>query len=348
VVAHGTSLCSDTLSPVIERAIERLPAWMRGPAQLLFDASHQYGIDRVGRMAAAVSYRMVFALAPLLIIAVSIAGVVVGGSDEAAARVVSAVHSVAGAEVADAVGGLLENVVTAANTAALIGGILLLWTASSLFLEMQMDLNDIFDTPIEAVTGIWAIVRTRLVAFLWALGFGLILVVVLLINTVWRLLDDILPEDLGSLHTAVSYLSPLVSLLLLPLVFALVFQTLTAITVPWKAIWAGGTFTAVVFIVATFLTGWYLDNFGGKSALGFAGSLVVIIFLTYLLSVVFFFGAEVTKVYAMRLENRAVTVRSAPPTDPQILVSEPAPSVPRSAFIAFLIGLIVGWWRRPR
>ena len=89
---------------------------------------------------------------------------------------------------------------------------------------------------------------------------------------------------------------------------------------------------------------------GTTSALGFAGSFVVILFLAYFLSSVFLFGAEVTKVYADRLQARKAIPepRQLYSDDPQVLVAEPPSGLPQAAFVAFLAGLFVGWRRRGR
>ncbi len=330
---------------MIEKILERLPSWLKSPVTILISAAEAFGRDRVGRMAAAVSYRTVFALAPLLIIAVSIAGLVLGGSERATQQLLTAVESVAGPEVSSVLADLIKSAAETANSAAVLGGVLLVWTASSLFLEVQRDLNDIFEVPQEEVSGVWATIRKRGVAFVWALGLGIIVLAVLLMNGLWRFLGDLLPPDLSTLGTVISYLTPLVSVLLLPMVFALIFQTMTAIRVPWRAIWTGGLFTSVVFVTASYLIGLYFDIAGAPSAVGFATSFVVVIFLAYLLSTVFLFGAEVTKVHAEMIREGGVK-SSLRADDPLVLVSEPPDSLPRTAFLAFLAGLVIGWRRK--
>ncbi|MGA7097618.1 MAG: YhjD/YihY/BrkB family envelope integrity protein, partial [Acidimicrobiia bacterium] len=199
---------------MIEKILQRLPSWLKSPAAIVFSAAEAFGRDRVGRMAAAVSYRTVFALAPLLIIAVSIAGLVLGGSEQATQQLLTTVESVAGPEVSSVLADLIKSAAETANSAAVLGGVLLLWTASSLFLEVQMDLNDIFEVPQENVSGVWATIRKRGLAFIWALALGILVLVVLLMNGLWRFLGDLLPPDLSTLATVISYLTPLVSVLL--------------------------------------------------------------------------------------------------------------------------------------
>ncbi len=334
---------------MVDKIIAKLPRWARSPAEILAGAAEEFGRDRASRMSAAMAYRAVFALAPLLMVLVAVLGAFLGSRAEAQVEIIDTVASILGQDVAEVVEDLIASATASANAAAVIGGLLLLWTASSLFLEVQRDLNDIFDAPWERVSGIWPTVRTRGIAFLWAIGLGLVLVVTWGLNAVWRFIGDLLPESMDGLHAVVVVLGPILSLLVLPLVFGLVFQTMTAVAVTWRAVWAGGTFTAVVLLAAAYGVGIYFELVSAPTALGFTGSLVVVIFLAYFFSAVFLFGAEVTKVYAARLRSGTVKAPSRPPVDdPQILVSEPPGGLPQTALLAFLIGIVLGRRRRRR
>lgn len=328
----------------MEKYIARLPGWARRPAEILAEAAEGYGRHRNSRMAAAIAYRTVFALAPLLIIAVAVLGTFLGSQTEAQQQMIDAIAGVAGQDVALIVDGILTSALNSTGTAYLIGGVLLLWTASSLFLELQRDLNDIFEVPQEEVRGIPAMARTRGIGFLWVLGLGFLLVATWSMNAAWRFIADLLPESLDAVNDVVSFVTPLVSVILLPVVFGLIFKTMTVENVRWRAVWIGGLFTAVVFLVAAYGVGIYFQIAGPTTALGFAGSFVVILFLAYFLAMVFLFGAEVTKAYADRLDARAAGPAPQPLyTDPQVLVAEPPSGIPRAAFLAFLAGVIAGW-----
>lgn len=334
---------------MIERLIERLPRGIKAPAEILFGAAREYGLDRAGRMAAAIAYRTVFALAPMLILAVSIAGFFLGSSAEAQRELLDGVESLAGPDVAEAMASLLRTAVRSADTAALIGFLLLLWTASSLFNEVQHDLNDIFEVPYERISGPVALVRSRGIGFLWVLGLGIIMIALWLVNAIWSVVDSLLPSGLERLDSLLAVLAPLVSLTLLPFVFGLIFRTLTAANLKWRAAWAGGLFTSVVFVAAAYGVRLFFTTLGTPTALGFAGSFVIILLLANILSAVFLFGAEVTKVYADRLatEQTRGATRSAP-ADPLVLVAEPSRALPGAALFAFLSGLLIGWRRRRR
>ena len=178
-------------------------------------------------MSAAIAYRTVFALAPILIIAISVAGWFLGSSELAQAELLEGIESIAGPEVAEAMASFLASAISSANTAAVIGFVLLLWTASSLFIELQHDLNDIFGVPYEKIAGLVALVRKRGIGFLWVFGLGLLMIAILLVNTVWGIIDSLLPANLEGLEGVVNVLAPIVSLILLPFVFGLIFKTLT-------------------------------------------------------------------------------------------------------------------------
>ncbi|HEX6287397.1 MAG TPA: YihY/virulence factor BrkB family protein, partial [Acidimicrobiia bacterium] len=109
--------------------------------EIFKSAGKQYGIDRVNRMAAAVAYRTMFALAPLLLVAVSVLGVFVGDV-EARGEILETVTRVAGETVAEALEDFLRSVSQSSSVAGIVGFVLLLWTSSSLFMELQNNLND--------------------------------------------------------------------------------------------------------------------------------------------------------------------------------------------------------------
>lgn len=349
MIHRGPSVSSDSFMSEMEKVIAHLPAWARDPAGILADAAEGYGADRASRMAAAIAYRTVFALAPMLMIAVAVLGTFLGSQTEAQQEIIQRIESVAGAEIALIVDGILTSALSSTGTAYLIGGVLLLWTASSLFLEMQRDLNDIFDVPQAEVAGVVAMIRLRGIGFLWVLGLGFLLVATWLINAIWGFVSSLLPASFEAVDELVTVLTPLASLVLLPLVFALIFQTMTAEKIPWRAAWVGGAFTAAVFLLAAYGVGIYFQVAGVTTAIGFAGSFVVILFLAYFLAMVFLYGAEVTDVYADRLEAKtAVPVRKPLYADPQVVVAEPRAGIPQAAFLAFLAGLIAGWRRSRR
>lgn len=328
--------------------LETIKKRARTAYEVIKAAGKEYGEDRVSRMSAAVAYRAIFALAPLLLVAVFIFGLVLGSDATAQTQILDAVEQFAGEEVRKAVSDVLVSVESTGNAAGVVGFALLLWTASSLFMELQNDLNDIFHVPYEQTTGIVAFVRKRGIGFLFALGLGFLLIAVWLLNLLWSFLEGVFPADFEPVHRIIGVLAPIVSLVVLPFVVALAFQVLSRVKVRWRAVWWGSFFTAAAFLLAAYGTGLYF-SYSGTSAAGVAGSIFIILLLAFVLSAVFLFGAEVTKVYNDYLENGDVVrpnEREGQLSDSGAVVAEPEPSVPLAAVLAFLGGLFVGWRRR--
>lgn len=311
--------------------------------EIFKSAGKQYGIDRVNRMAAAVAYRTMFALAPLLLVAVWVVSLFLGDV-EARGEITDAVGRVAGPTVEAALDNFLRSIGESSGAVGLIGVGLLLWTSSTLFLELQNNLNDIFDVPYEKTTGVLSFLIKRGLGFLWALSLGLMLVVIWLLNSLWQFVDHFLPPAFAPVHDVISYVAPAASILILPFLFALIFQSLTRVKVRWRAIWWGSAFTAVVFLLATYGTGLYF-SLSDTSAATIAGSIFVILLLTYILSAVFLFGAEVTKVYDTYLDGVSLQFLESEPL-PEGIVARPEPALPLAAVLGFLGGLLVGWRRK--
>lgn len=330
--------------------LERVRHLARTTYEIYKHAGQQYGIDRVNRMSAAVAYRVMFAAAPLLIVTIWLVGLVVG-SEEARSEIVEAINRIAGPTVVDAMETFLDSLATTSAVTGIVGLVLLLWTSSSLFMELQNDLNDIFGVPYDQTTGILNTVKKRGLGFLWALALGLILIAVLLINNIWQFLDGLFPASFEPAHRLIGFLTPLVSVVLLPVVFALFFQTLTQVKVRWRAVWWGSFFTSVAFLVASYGASIYF-RLSNPSVAGFAGAVFVILLLAYILSAVFLFGAEVTRSYDRYLERgRIIPGGPLPeieqPDEPvDAVVADLSPTLPTSTLVGFLAGLFVGWRRR--
>lgn len=324
--------------------LDRARETARTAFEILKAAGKEYGEDRVARMSAAVAYRAIFALAPLLLVAVFVFGLLIGGNGEARIEILGAVDRIAGSQVQEAVNEVLSSVEDSRNVAGVFGFLLLLWTASALFMDLQNSLNDIFHVPYERTSGVGAFIRKRGIGFLFTLGLGLVLIAVWLLNVVWNLLGGLFPDDLAAVHGIIGVLTPLVSLVVLPLVMALAFQVLSRVKVRWRAVWWGSFFTSVAFLAAAYGAGLYFSE-SGSTAAGVAGSIFIILLLAFILSSVFLFGAEVIKVYDDYLDNGEVS-RPSERVEVEAVVEEPDRPLPLAAFFAFVAGLFVGWRRR--
>lgn len=344
--------------------------------ELLKAAGKEFSHDKASRMAAAIAYRTVFALAPLLLVAVSVAGIFLDSptSDclpETAAscqtiqqQLVDEVEKV-NDQLAETVNDIMDNARQGAGTTGLVGTAIFLFTASSLFFEIQSSLNTIFDAPKERTKGVMALLRGRAIGALAVVLLGGIMVVLFAANAIvsgaGSFVLDLVENaglDRGLFEPLLRVAGPLVTLGLLILVFAVQFQTFTVVKIPWKAAWRGGAVTAIVFAAGAIGVGYYfsLQAAGGDgtgfSAGGFAGGAVLILFTVFILAQIFLFGAEFTKTYADYVRHGDVmepSVRAAN-SKPDISADEVRAAattdlIARVGVFSFLAGLVVGYFR---
>ncbi len=281
----------------------RIVGWLQRFIRTVGEAVRSFGRHRGGRLAAAVSYRTIFALTPLLLIAVSVFGWVVGDSEVARERILESIAHLIGPGVADAIDSFMISAAETGGVAAIVGFLLFIWTASTLFIEIQNGLNDIFSVPYEETSGVIGFLRKRGIGSLWAIGLGLLTVAVWLLNAIWGWLADLIVPDFEPLQILVGWLTPLVSLVLFPAIFALSFKTMVVVPISWRAAWNGGLFTALVFVGAALGARIYFAWNSETSASQVAGAVFVVLLLAYFLSSAFFIGAHMTRIFNDRYEG---------------------------------------------
>jgi membrane protein len=276
---------------------------LRDLAAVLRDAAHQWWLQHDTFLhAAAISYCAVFALAPLVVIAVAIAGIVFG-PDAAKGELANQIEMVTGETIARAIQDVIKNAHASgtSRTATIVSIVLLLLGARALFLQLQQALNGIWG--VQGGTRHWllTLLRARFLTYVMVLLVGLVLVAALIANTVLNYLGDKLPlASVPGGSLAWQGLHWAVSLALLTLLFAFMFKVLPEAVIPWRVVWLGAIITAMLFKLGNSAIELYLIHSTVASAFGAAGSLVVVLAWVYYSSQVVLFGAELTEASARR------------------------------------------------
>ncbi len=264
--------------------------------------------DYAASMGAALAYYTLFSLAPLLLIVISVAGLVFG---EAAARgeIQSQLDTLMGPHSASAVQDLLASVHQPAKgvAATLLGLVLLLAGAASVFGELQDALDRIWRIPTESGTssGWLTWLRARLLSYGMILALGFLLTVSLVMNALLAALGHTLEPLLAGWETLAALGSNLGGFMLAALVFALIFKVMPRVHILWKDVWVGAIFTALLFTLGKSLISLYIVRSGAASGFGAAGSLVVILLWVYWSAQILLIGAEFTWVYANLYGSRS-------------------------------------------
>jgi membrane protein len=275
--------------------------------EVLKQAASDWVDDRASTLGAALAFYSILSLAPLLVVAVAIAGFVFG---EQAARgeIVAQIEDMVGTQGAGAIQAVLAHAhrPEAGIVASVLGVVMLLLGASGVFAQLREALNTIWEIQPTSESGIWPLVRDRIFPFLLVLGTGFLLLVSLVLSAVISALARYAEDWLPAAELIFQSVNFGVSFLMVFLLLALIYKVLPAARVAWRDVWLGAATTAVLFMVGKLLLGIYLGKSGVGSAYGAAGSLVVLVVWIYYAAQILFFGAELTQVFAQRYGSRAI------------------------------------------
>ena len=270
--------------------------------------------DKAPQLGAALAFYSVLSVAPLLLIAIAIAGLVFG-EEAARGEIVAQIRGMVGEEGAVAIQEMLAHARKpgAGILATVFGIATLLFGASGVFGQLQDSLNTIWEVRPKPGGGVWGFIRSRFLSFAMVLGTGFLLLVSLVLSAVLAALGNYLGGLLPGWAAFVQIANLLISFGVVTLLFALIFKLLPDVRIAWKDVWVGAALTAFLFTVGKFLIGLYLAHAGAGSAYGAAGSLVVLVLWIYYSAQILFFGAEFTQVYAKQYGSQIVPAANAMP-----------------------------------
>ncbi len=261
--------------------------------------------DYAPSMGAALSYYTLFSIAPLLIIVIAIAGLFFG-ADAVRGVIFAQLASLLGSDSATAIQDMLTSASKPSTgaIATVVSVIGLLVGATTVFNELQSDLDRIWRRPAEeTLSGMWKLVRTRLLSFGMILGFIFLLTVSLVTSAALSALG----KWWGG-FVAWEVLAHAIDLTLnfgvLTLMFALIYKMIPRVHVAWRDVWVGAGVTALLFVIGKFLIGLYLGKSSVASSFGAFGSVVLLMLWVYYSAQIFLFGAEFTWVYANEYGSR--------------------------------------------
>lgn len=270
---------------------------------LLRQSIAQWFEDQAPRMGAALAFYTVFSLAPILVVAMAVAGIVFGQT-AAQDQLVNQIRILIGSQSADAVQAMIEASFKPSTSilATLIGSLTLLTGAMGALVELQEGLNKIW--KVQSENSIVHLIKQRVLSLALVAGIAFLLLVSLVVSTCLSIGGTILRHHL-TMREAMWHGSDFVlSCFVMTALFALIFKTLPELEIPWNDIWVGAAVTAALFNFGKFLMAIYIGKGALTSMYGAAGSFVAILMWVYYSALVLYFGAEFTKAYADRYGSR--------------------------------------------
>ncbi|MDJ0677712.1 MAG: YihY/virulence factor BrkB family protein [Calothrix sp. MO_167.B42] len=280
--------------------------------KLIKEAFQEYQADKVSTLAASLAYYTVFSLAPLLIIAIAVAGLIFG---EQAARgeIVGQIQGLVGNEGAKVIEMAIENAnkPDVSGIASIFSIIVLLFGASGVFVQLQDALNSVWEVTAKPKQGIMGFVRKRILSFSAVLGIGFLLLVSLIISAALSALNHYMNGLIPGLEIFWEILNFAISFGIVTLLFALIYKFLPDVKIHWSDVWTGAIITSLLFGIGKFVLGVYLGRGSLGSTYGAAGSLVVLLAWVYYSAQILLFGAELTEVYSRRFGSQIVPDKHA-------------------------------------
>jgi membrane protein len=275
-------------------------------SHLFSESFTKWNDDDAQRLGAALAFYTILSMSPLVIFVIAIVSLVFSRSS-AQALLMAQVQSLIGASGRDAIAMMLANSQRHGHGlfSSILGFLTLIFGASGVFGELRSALNKIWKAKPQAASSLTIMARERLFSFGMVVSVGFVLLVSLIGSTalaaMTKYFSDVLP--LPAIFWEV--LNFLVSFAGVTVLFALILKYVPETKVEWEEVRVGALFTALLFVLGKLLLALYLGRTSPGSPYGAAGSLVVVVIWVYYSAQIFYFGAELTRVYAMSRRSAA-------------------------------------------
>ncbi len=267
---------------------------------LLKDAVLGFINDEALSRGAAMAFFAVTSLAPIVLIIVAIAGLVFG-REAAQHALAGQLNTIMGQQSADFIQSATANAAnqTSGTSAAVVGLVTLLLTASGVFGEMQSALNVIWKAEPKPVS-VGGLVRARAISLGLVAALGFLLIASLALSAAISAFGQFLNAHLPFADLILLIINELITLALVALLFSAIYKVLPDRRLSWRDVGVGAIVTALLFTAGKSLIGWYLGSSAVASSYGAASALLVTLLWVYYSSLIFLFGAEITRAYSIR------------------------------------------------
>jgi len=274
---------------------------LRAAWDLLKKTLSSWSDDNAERLSAALAYYAIFSAGPLLLIAVVIAGFFFG-HDAAEGKLYGQLQGVLGNEGAQAVQTLVKAAYrpTGGRVATVIAALTLIIGATGVIINLRDALNVVWSVRPKAGLHLKLFLRKYAIALATLLATGVLLIASIVVSSATTVAQDYASQWLPIPALAIQAINFVSTFVLLTLAFAFLFKFLPDVKIRFREVLIGGALTALLFTIGKVLIGIYIGRQGVTSAYGAAGSIIAFLLWIYYSALIFFIGAEFTKVYGRR------------------------------------------------
>ncbi len=279
---------------------------LREAWETIKETGRDWSNDNASRLAAALAYYALLSLAPVLMIAVAVAGFFFG-TDEARGKVATELGGIVGGDAAESIHAVAVASAESRSkgvVGTIAGIVALFFGASGVFYELQSSLNTVWEVKPKPGRGLWGEVRSRFFSFTMVLSVAFLLLVSLVLSSLLSAAGTFFSGLLPGGETLWQVVNFFISGTIVAGLFAVIFKYIPDATISWRDVWLGGVVTAVLFTIGKFALGLYFGKAAVGSAYGAAGSIIALVVWVYYAAQIFLLGAEFTQVRARRSGRR--------------------------------------------
>ena len=258
------------------------------------------------RQSAVIAYYAIFSIPGLLVLIIAITGYFFG-KDAVNENILAQISSTLGADTAAQIKEILIKASESKSTVwgSIIGGITILVGATGVFVELQVTLNAIWQVKVVPKTGILPILKARLFSFGLILAIAFLLTISLVLSTALAAVGVLIKGGESAFVVMIfNVLNFVFSLVIISFLFALMFKVLPDAKVQWKHVWLGSILTGLLFTIGKTALAFYFSTAEPASVYGAAGSVILILLWVSYSSMILFFGAEFTFIYAKKYTGK--------------------------------------------
>lgn len=277
----------------------------------------EWKADDPFRQSAVIAYYAIFSLPALLVLVINVAGIFFG-KDVVGHEITRQIGSLMGHDTAESVGKIVEK--AQQSKAGVIANIIavatILFGATGVFVQLQKELNQIWDVQQKPNAGIMANLRSQLLSFGLILTIGFLLLISMVVSTALAAFSTWMNARFSGVAAVLLFIVDfVVSYSIISLLFAAMFKTLPDVKMPWRTIWTGSMITGLLFLLGKYALSFYFGKAHPGSVYGAAGSVVLILLWVSYSSMIVFFGAEFTKQFAVYHHVEVTPTKNAEPIE---------------------------------
>jgi membrane protein len=273
---------------------------------LIKETIKEFNEDNAIYYSASLSYYTIFSLPPIIIIIISVAGSLFG-KETISSEIYHQFSSLLGPQGAQQIESMVRGAqkIHSNLLATFIGIGTLIFASTGVFIAIQTSLNVIWDVKAKPKSNIIKLIKDRILSFALIITLAFLLLVSLVIHALLVAIIDLFSQQFENVTILLIQLTNfIVPLFIITLLFAVIFKFLPDAKIHWRDVWTGSLFTSLLFTLGKFLIGLYLGNSNIGSVYGAAGTVILILLWVFYSSIILFFGAEFTQVYAKTYGNK--------------------------------------------